>query len=237
MSVLIPWVLGAGVILLLVLAAIFLWLRKPAPKTVAPVVPREELAQELAPPPQQPPAPRDTGRPREPQLPATYGADRLVLLARDPHWLYAYWEISATRQEEFRATFGHEAWQASRPVLRLYDVTPGEQAPDYLEIAVQEGADNWHIHVGRPDHAFRAEFGRRLPDGRFVPLLVSNVATTPRASLSERTDEEWMWLEELYRAYLRTAAGVSSPLLVEEMARRMGVLPLALSSPPFTAAR
>ncbi|MGQ9532010.1 MAG: DUF4912 domain-containing protein [Desulfotomaculales bacterium] len=237
MSVLIPWVLGAGVILLLALAAIFLRLRKPTPKTVTPVVPREELARELAPAPQEPPARPTAGRPSEPQLPAAYGADRLVLLARDPHWLYAYWEVSATREKEFRATFGPEAWQASRPVLRLYDVTPGEPAPDYLEIAVQEGTVNWHIHVGRPDHAFRAELGRKLPDGRFVPLLVSNIATTPRASLSERTDEEWMWLAELYRACLRTAAGVSSPLLVEEMARRMGALPLGISSPPFEAAR
>jgi len=221
----------------LALAAIFLWLRKPASRTVTRVAPREELARELAPPPQQPPAPQDAGRPTEPQLPAAYGADRLVLLARDPHWLYAYWEISATREEEFRATFGPEAWQSSRPVLRLYDVTPGEPAPDCLEIQVQEGADNWHIHVGRPDHAFRAELGRKLPDGRFVPLLVSNIATTPRASLSEGTDEEWMWLAELYRAYLRTAAGVSSPLLVEEMAGRMGLLPLGIGSPPFKAAR
>ncbi|MBC7104851.1 MAG: DUF4912 domain-containing protein, partial [Firmicutes bacterium] len=209
----------------------------PAPKEAAPAIPREELARELAPPPQERPAPRDTPGPGEPQLPATYGTDRLVLLARDPHWLYAYWEISATRQEEFKATLGPAVWQASSPVLRLYDVTPGEPAAGYLEIAVREDADNWHIHVGRPDHSFRAEFGRRLPDGRFVPLLVSNVATTPRASLSERTDEEWMWLEELYRAYLRTAAGLSSPLPAEEIARRMGVLPLAVSSPPFAGAR
>ncbi|MGQ9756401.1 MAG: hypothetical protein ACUVRF_10730 [Desulfotomaculales bacterium] len=69
MSVLIPWVLGAGVILLLALAAIFLRLRKPTPKTVTPVVPREELARELAPAPQEPPARPTAGRPSEPQLP------------------------------------------------------------------------------------------------------------------------------------------------------------------------
>ena len=35
---------------------------------------------------------------QDPQLPHRYGVDRLALMARDPHWLYAYWEITATNR-------------------------------------------------------------------------------------------------------------------------------------------
>ncbi|HOV78971.1 MAG TPA: DUF4912 domain-containing protein [Bacillota bacterium] len=171
----------------------------------------------------------------EPQLPAHYGVDRMVLMARDPHWIYAYWEITATRQEEFANSYGREAWSFTHPVLRVYDVTGidfnGQNANKYVDIHVNENADNWHIEVGEPDRSFCVDLGRLFPDGRFVTLLRSNIVTTPRASLSDRLDEEWMWIEGLYRSISRIQFGTSSPLIIEELAVRAGALPLGVSSP------
>ncbi len=228
------WVLGA----LLLLAFIFLWAgkkgRQPEKKPVFTrpdlTIPefKEEFSTELSLPVDMP-AP-----PVEPQLPTSYGVDRLVLLARDPYWLYAYWEITATKQEEFSAAYGPAAWANSQPVLRVYDVTgvnPGEQKiSSYVDIGINEEADNWHINVGEPDHTFYVDLGRRFPDGRFVTLLRSNVVTTPRASISECIDEEWMWIEGIYRSY-RYQFGHGSPMLAEEMAQRAGALPLGVGSP------
>jgi len=70
-----------------------------------------------------------------------------------------------------------------------------------------------------------------FPDGRFVTLLRSNIVTTPRASLSDRLDEEWMWIEGLYRSIERIKYGTSSPLIIEELSIRRGALPLGISSP------
>lgn len=224
---------------LILLALVFLWAKKrerlPARKPASPLAEpaarefKEEFSSEISPPP---PAPAPAGK--EPELPSSYGVDRLVLLARDPYWLYAYWEITATKQEEFSAAYGPTAWVSSQPVLRVYDVTktaPGEQKVNlYMDIRINEEADNWHINVGEPDHTFFVDLGRRLPDGRFVPLLRSNIVTTPRASLSERTDEEWMWIEGIYRSY-RYQFGYGSPMFAEEMAQRAGVAPLGISSP------
>jgi len=204
-------------------------------KTAPPAAPRqamEEFAAELAPPEcgESPPA---TG---ERDLPRHYGVDRLVLMARDPAWLFAYWEVSATRQDDFGRVYGPGAWQITRPALRVYDVTgvdfDGANALKVFDIGVREEADNWHINVDQPDHSFVVDLGRVFPDGRFVTLLRSNLVQTPRAGYSDRTDERWMWIEGLYRS-TRIQLGTGSPLLAGEMAGRAGEIPLNVSSPSF----
>ncbi|BAF60408.1 MAG: DUF4912 domain-containing protein [Pelotomaculum sp.] len=241
MNVLFPLLFLA---LILVLAAgIFLWparrSRLQVKKKEFDALPRPLFMQETA---EEPGLhiPASTARPvfsppPEPQLPRKYGVDRLVLMARDPHWLYAYWEITATKQEEFINSYGPAAWSATHPVLRVYDVTgvdfDGKNANSYMDIPVGEDTENWYIEVGQPDRSFCVDLGRMFPDGRFVTLLRSNTVTTPRASLSDRLDEEWMWIEGLYRTISRLQYGTSSPLIVEELAVRAGALPLGISSP------
>jgi len=228
-----PWLLGA----LFIIVVAFFWfskkteiVRKNTEQTVSEVIiPNftEEFSTELTIPVALPEPPR------EPELPHYYGIDRLALLARDPYWLYAYWEITATKQEEFSNAYGPGAWSSSLPVLRLYDVTglePGSQTSPYIDIGINEDADNWNIQVGKPDRSFFVDLGRRFADGRFVTLLRSNIVTTPRASLSDRTDEEWMWIEGIYRSY-RYQFGLGSPMLADEMAQRAGELFLGGSSP------
>lgn len=232
-------------ILSIILAAIiivffFRTRRRPAGEglNVSPPLPPKrpdtEFAAEIWPSVSVPPAPAGQ---MAPELPRRYGEDRLVLLARDPHWLFAYWEVSATKQEEFQARYGPEAWRTSRPVLRLYDVTgikfEGYNANSYVDIPISEEADNWYLEVGQPNRTFCVDLGRLLPTGEFVTLLRSNLAHTPRAALSELCDEEWMWIEGVYRSILRYQFGISSPLLFEEIAARMGkeVIPVGIGSP------
>lgn len=171
----------------------------------------------------------------EPQLPKSYGVDRLALMARDPHWLYAYWEITATKMDEFSRTYGPEAWSSTHPVLRVYDVTGvsfnGNNANGFIDIHLSNEIDNWHIEVKEPDHSYCVDLGRMFQDGRFVTLLRSNIVTTPRASLSDRLDEEWMWIEGLYHSLGQFQYGVSSPMLIEKLALQEGKINLGISSP------
>ncbi|MDI6907653.1 MAG: DUF4912 domain-containing protein [Thermoanaerobacterales bacterium] len=217
------WVLG---VFLALVVAVFLWVR-PRPEKVDSHGPHEgtrdfgtEFALEIAPPAALP------ARASAPELPNHYDTSRLVLLARDPNWLYAYWEVSATSIEAFKRTHGSGAWQSSRPVLRVYDVTGvesfnGHNAVSFVDIPVPEAADNWHIGVHHPNRSFCVDLGRILSSGTFVTILRSNIATTPQAGISDRLDEEWMWLEGVYRSLARFQPGVSSPLLVEELRERM----------------
>lgn len=228
--------------LMMVLAVgVFLWpsrRRRAAKKIGAETLSRpqfmEEIAEEISLPVPFIPEHQVQHLP-EPQLPRSYGADRLALLARDPHWLYAYWEITATKQDEFARTYGPEAWSSTHPVLRVYDVTGvafnGNNAKGFMDIHLGDEIENWHIQVGEPDRTFCVDLGRMFQDGRFITLLRSNVVNTPRASLSDRLDEEWMWIEGLYHTLGKFQYGVSSPLLIEELALKAGKRPLGISSP------
>lgn len=229
-----------GLLLLLTVAFIRVIARSPRPKPenasfTAAQQGGEEFSAELAPnlPPLEVYPPAD---PPNEELAHNYGVDRLVLMARDPAWLYAYWEVSAAKATDFDRAYGPQAWQLTRPALRVYDVTgvncDVDNALKIIDIGLREENDNWHIMVDNPDHCFLVDLGRIFPDGRFVTLLRSNLVQTPRASLSERTDEHWMWIDGIYRS-IRIQLGTGSPLIVEEIAARMGEIPINVSSSSF----
>lgn len=124
-------------------------------------------------------------------LPEAYGRDYLVLVARDPWWLFAFWEITPATQEQARATLGAEAGGAAT-VLRLTEDEDARGATNgaapSLDVEIAAGAHSWYVNVGRPATAYRAEIGLRTASGRFVPLARSNVVRTPRATPSAETE-------------------------------------------------
>ena len=136
------------------------------------------------PPPAAPTPPYiDRGKP----IPLTYGRDVLRTLARDPEWLFVYWELTPRRLADLRGTYAeilHRPWH-----LRVVDAESGPAAlvPVFL------AACSWYLRV-QPQREYRVELG--FSDGdAFVPVLVSNPARTPRNAISERVDEEWMVLK------------------------------------------
>lgn len=137
-------------------------------------------------------------------IPHYYGIDRLVVAAKDPNWLYVYWEISDHLREEFIQRYGEASWTHSRPVLRVYDLTGLEvgaqiSCHSYRDVYIDPFADNWFVEVGQANRCFVVELGRLLADGSYVALLTSDMVTTPRNTLSHRVDEEWMWIEGIHQ--------------------------------------
>ncbi|MCL5056974.1 MAG: DUF4912 domain-containing protein [Actinobacteria bacterium] len=233
MTSFLPVLIGSALVLLLVLALFF----RPALRTEKAKKPKvsgespafdEEYSVELAEPVRQNII--DT----VPELPGSYGMDRLVLMIRDPYWLYSYWEVTATKMDEISGHLSPGLWESSRAVLRVYDVTgidfDGHNAICSFDCSLGSPADEWYINVPSANRTYCVDLGRILPDGSFITILRSNMVTTPRDNLSDRFDEEWMWIEGLY---FRQQMGVSSPLIIEELAERMGKLPLGISSPGF----
>lgn len=200
---------------------------KPQSKSL-PGVALMETARELAPEPlktaeakQTPGAPA----PADPHsLPHSYGETRINVMARDPYWIFAYWEVSTERKEELRNRYGHAAWDSSCPVLRVYDVT-GVYFFDsgrFFEIRINDYTSSWYINTGQAGHTYCVELGRLLPDGRFITIARSNPVTTPRDRVSELIDLEWLLPEDaeerLYR--LPRGTGPSSPEFVKRKAEK-----------------
>lgn len=199
------WVLFFGGALLLLAILAFVFLRRGA---------------RLLPPPAREHLPA-----KGEELPARYGTDEIVALVKDPYWLHAYWEVTAAKQQEISQMFGPQVWEESRPVIRVYDVTEvedfdGTNAP-YVDVEIDEQANNWYLYLGQPNRSFHLELGRLLPGGQFIRLARSNRVTLPNNAPSALIDPLWPPLEELWAghtvAWGRTTGtspvglGISSP--------------------------
>jgi hypothetical protein len=140
----------------------------------------------------------------------------MVLVVRDPWWLYTYWEVKDSTWDKFKAELKDEFYKARR-VLRAYDVSGiifnGSNANKFFDLGIREDATNWYIDTGAPGKSWCVEFGLLLRDGRFITILRSNVVETPTDGPSCITDEEWMIPDEMFsRLYgMGFGLGKSSP--------------------------
>lgn len=133
------------------------------------------------------------------ELPSGYGDNKIVILARDPHWVFAYWEITADKKMDIECQAGAR-WDVLKKVLRVYEISGvefnGSNANGHFDIIVTPESNSWYIHVGKPDKSWCVDLGVITPDGRFILIARSNIVATPRDSASEVIDEEWMSIEE-----------------------------------------
>ena len=96
-----------------------------------------------------PTPPEQTFPTAESELPESYGTKKLFLTARDPHWLYAHWDLTREQQLKLNAqsSDGHL-------VLRIYPHKL-EGHPAY-EIHVHPESRHWFTHVERAGHSYVA---------------------------------------------------------------------------------
>jgi hypothetical protein len=148
------------------------------------------------PPPQ---APRD--------LPDEYGDTKIVLLVRDPEWVYAYWEVNDDARSQLGFPRNGNGHQAKRLVLRIYKITdtawPIDAAHYFFDVEVPSDAKNWYLHLPEADQQWCAELGLVDSNDKFVTICRSNVIMTPRNSISERIDSDWMTVQESFEKITR----------------------------------
>jgi len=128
-------------------------------------------------------------------MPQDYGSTSITLLARDPHWVHAYWEIAHADDQHLRDRIGAAAKDAVY-ALRVYDTTliefDGSNANHWFDIDVGRDASNWYINFWSDNITCCAEIGLRTAGGDFHALARSNFVTTPREHLSPRNEIIWM---------------------------------------------
>jgi hypothetical protein len=133
-------------------------------------------------------------------LPEGYGDTLIVLLPRDPQWIFAYWEISVKTRDEITKKYGANIFQKAKPAIRVYDVTnvhfDGRNANRTFDIFITPESKNWYIYVGMPKRSYCADLGLLIDDGVFITLARSNVVATPAGSVSDIYDEQWMLVKE-----------------------------------------
>ncbi|HEY9752582.1 MAG TPA: DUF4912 domain-containing protein, partial [Coleofasciculaceae cyanobacterium] len=131
-------------------------------------------------------------------LPGGYGESRIVLLPRDPHWAYTYWDVPNHHREAVRRQGG------SRLALRLQDVTDidlGRQNPHSLQqYECDELARDWYVPIPVSDRDYLVEIGYVSDDGDWLMLARSLPVRVPPVYPSDWTDDQFLtidWDQEL----------------------------------------
>lgn len=120
------------------------------------------------------------------ELPLSYATGKMFLTARDPYWLYAYWDFGFEQMHDFRTQA-----RDGTLYLRLYDVTDlhfnGHNAPISQEIALAPDAREWYIHINKPGRDHIAQLGFYEPNGNFRVVSTSRATRTPSDTVSADT--------------------------------------------------
>ena len=120
----------------------------------------------------------------ETELPEAYGTKKLFLTARDPHWLYAHWDLTREQQLKLNARSA-----AGHLILRLY--AGKVQGHPICEIHVHPESRHWFAHVERAGNSYAAELGYYSPPGRWTRIAVSSATVTPPDAVSTESDVEF----------------------------------------------
>lgn len=172
-----------------------------------------------------PTPPEQHFEPESVELPEAYGTRRLHLTARDPHWLYANWDLTREQQVRYNKQSGD-----GHLILRIYADTPGGRPVS--EIHVHPESRHWFANVERAGTKYAAEIGFYRKSRKWTSVATSGATLTPPETVSSDAGAEFatipvdMSFEELL-TLVAQAVREHRPLAqaVEEL-RRAGHLEL-----------
>jgi hypothetical protein len=112
-----------------------------------------------------------------PDLPASYGTNRLQLMVQDPYWIYAYWEVTEALRKSALSTIPREDWDLFQMVIRLCELK--ENQSHWLDTGT---VSSWWFNVP-PAGEYQASLELYSPEYGHIPLLSSNTVCTPEVTL------------------------------------------------------
>ncbi len=140
----------------------------PQPRTVG-RVPVEAHKFETAPSPSAEVAPA-TGDEDLGELPTTYSDDTIFLIARDPRWLFTYWDVN------FYAIPAEATKDAARQFfLKIYSTSGGDEK----WVRINPQARNWYLPVDRSGEEYWIEMGYFDQSDTWKAMVTSGKALTP----------------------------------------------------------
>jgi uncharacterized protein len=110
------------------------------------------------------------------ELPPTYFEDTLFLVARDPRWLFSYWDFNWAK---------YPATAFRGGVKQFFLKVTTAAGADAALVEINPEARNWYVAVNSPETAYFAEIGLFDRTGKWQRVVQSGVAVTPSDSLAD----------------------------------------------------
>ncbi len=107
------------------------------------------------------------------QLPSSYGENRIYLVAKDPNWLFCYWDIDWV---EYAGLV-----KDSKVYLRLLT----DDQVEANRTSINPYAQNWYLPVPEQGGAYVAELGYSEDDGAWQVICRSEKAAVPVMQVGE----------------------------------------------------
>ncbi|PRX28636.1 uncharacterized protein DUF4912 [Orenia metallireducens] len=107
-----------------------------------------------------------------------FNRNKLILLAKDPDWIYTYWNVTGLETEK------------TKPIIRIYDVTNNQD--DFFDVNISPAAGNWYIKAPNNNHHYYGEIGLLTENNIFIPLAESNSVFIPTKDPHKESSGLWM---------------------------------------------
>jgi hypothetical protein len=114
------------------------------------------------------------------ELPEAYGTQRLLLVARDPNWLYAHWDLTGEQLRKY-----NKAAKDGHLIVRVFKGQPAGKP--VLEQHVHPESRNWFLHVGHGGTKYVAQLGYVDRSNAWQTVATSSATFTPPDVLSDDT--------------------------------------------------
>lgn len=121
-------------------------------------------------------------KPEVTELPPSYGDNRLVVMARDPNWAYAYWDLSLDRLRDLSRD-AQPATGSPRWILRVYSA--GAEEGSYFDIVIHVESRSYYLDLSRPGARFVVAIGVVDSSGIFRTAAKSDPVIMPLGQPSE----------------------------------------------------
>ena len=157
------------------------------------------------------------------KLPEAYDHSSITLMPRDPHWIYAYWDVSDFAMKQAQERIG-PVFKKSKFTIRVHDASgissSLKKTPLSFDIDIDPKSQGRYVNSPRDNMTYVADFGVRTPKGDFYPMARSNTVSTPRASEVERRKTSWKKAVENRDALALVNAPEPKPQTLENIVRQ-----------------
>ena len=159
-----------------------------------------------------------------PSLPQGYGETRVVLLPRDPNWMFSYWEVTEQTFQEIKSKYGEDIFTQAHPTVRMVQIQSnnGTIKPiKHVDVTVVLEAGNWYLRSEEDGSSWFVELGLKRDNGEFILIARSNYITLPRGRVSNLSDEKWATIKEEMEKLMAASGGGKVGMGSLELARML----------------
>ncbi len=109
-------------------------------------------------------------------------SERITARPLGSYWIYACWRLTNRILDRAEASLGAN-WHRSSPMLKVFDVTAGEDASPtkrcVASIPIPSPVDHWYVPARDPSRTYELQIGYEGPTGQFFLLARSTPVKLP----------------------------------------------------------